>query len=251
MSIYTPYVYLIGWSKLDRWYYGCSYARSTKIANPQNLWKTYFTSSKLVKKFRKIHGEPDVIQIRKTFEVAEQALSWEAKVIYRMDMVGDLRFLNQKDMSNRFRNKGGYNHTEKSKQTYRNSYTAERRKFLSEMSQELNKKRTQESRKSAGLSNSKTRKDNFEKYSGKNSPLYGIKRGDEVIKAISIGTKLAMNNPELRAHLSNKAKLRCTSEWKAKIAEQNKYKICCIRCKQEMGKSSLSSHRLGKKCIPN
>lgn len=249
MTIYKPYAYLIGWSKLDRWYYGCSYAKSIKIANPQDLWNTYFTSSKIVKNFRKKYGEPDIIEIRKTFELAEQALAWEAKVICRMRMVDDFRFLNQRDMSNQFRNKGGYSHTEKSKQNYKNSYTETRRSFLSELSKELNKNRSSESRKLAAANNSKTRKENREKYIGESSPLYGLKRDNEDIASISSGTKRAMSDSKLREHLSNKAKLRCTPEWKAKIAEQNKYKISCIKCRREMGRSSLGKHILGKKCI--
>lgn len=46
MTIYIPYTYLIGWSKLNWWYYGAEFAKIKKIANPSNLWTTYFTSSK-------------------------------------------------------------------------------------------------------------------------------------------------------------------------------------------------------------
>jgi uncharacterized protein (DUF169 family) len=36
------------------------YAQKTKIANPSNLWKTYFTSSLVVRQMREYCGEPDV-----------------------------------------------------------------------------------------------------------------------------------------------------------------------------------------------
>ena len=43
MTIYKPYTYLIGWTNYDMWYYGVRY---TKDADPNELWKKYFTSSK-------------------------------------------------------------------------------------------------------------------------------------------------------------------------------------------------------------
>jgi hypothetical protein len=62
--MYQPYTYLIGWSSHNKYYYGVRYS---KKASPSEFWLTYFTSSNEVKKFREAHGEPDIIQIRKTF----------------------------------------------------------------------------------------------------------------------------------------------------------------------------------------
>lgn len=95
MPIYKPYTYLIGWSKHDRWYYGCEYGSISKTANPQNLWTTYFTSSKYVKDFRCQHGEPDIIQIRKTFNTEENTRNWEKRVLIRLKVVNDRRWLNE------------------------------------------------------------------------------------------------------------------------------------------------------------
>lgn len=96
MSIYshTPYTYLIGWSKLDRWYYGVRFA---KDCDPDDLWTKYFTSSKYVKAFRKEHGEPDVIQIRKTFKDAKSAVLWEKAVLARINVVKKEKWLNKTD----------------------------------------------------------------------------------------------------------------------------------------------------------
>lgn len=94
--LHVPYTYLIGWSKLNLWYYGVEYANSkTKTANPSNLWKTYFTSSKLVQSHRKKHGEPDVIQVRKTFGNAKSAVLWEQKVLSRLNAATSSKWLNQ------------------------------------------------------------------------------------------------------------------------------------------------------------
>lgn len=92
MITYTPYTYLIGWSSLNMWYYGVRYA--LKCA-PDDLWKTYFTSSKHVHRFEKLHGPPDIIQVRKIFTNANQAINWENKVLKRMKVVEDNRFLNR------------------------------------------------------------------------------------------------------------------------------------------------------------
>jgi hypothetical protein len=250
MSIYTPYVYLIGWTKLNRWYYGCSYARGNKIANPNQLWTTYFTSSKIVKNFRKKYGEPDIVEIRKTFKTAIQAQLWEARVIYRMQMVGDEKFLNQRDMSGHFHNKGGYKHSEASIKNYKKSFDEERRIALSKWSIKNNSEMSPESRKKAGINGSETKKENREKYIGSNNHCYGIERTSEHKKNISEGTKKAMSDPTLIKHLSKKAKQRCTPEWRKNKSENNKLKVCCVRCRIVMGKSSIGRHRLGKKCIP-
>lgn len=92
---YIPYCYLIGWSELNVWYYGCEYGEKSKIANPRNLWVSYFTSSKYVKTFIKQHGNPDIIEIRKTFETKEQTIIWESKVLTRMNVIYKENWLNR------------------------------------------------------------------------------------------------------------------------------------------------------------
>lgn len=88
------YTYLIGWSKQDKWYYGVRYS---KHADPSELWVTYFTSSKHVKRFREEHGEPDIIEVRQTFDRVDKARLWEHKVLKRMQVVNDDRWLNMTD----------------------------------------------------------------------------------------------------------------------------------------------------------
>lgn len=92
MPIYQPYTYLIGWSNHNIWYYGLRFARGCQ---PDDLWKKYFTSSKLVKSYRKKHGEPDVITVRKTFSCRTKAIDWEAKVLRRMKAVNRANWLNR------------------------------------------------------------------------------------------------------------------------------------------------------------
>ena len=92
----TPYTYLIGWSVLDVWYYGVRYG---KRCHPSDLWTKYFTSSSYVKRFRELHGEPDIIEIRKIFNDAKSACLWEDKVMHRMNIVGSSRWLNRNNSS--------------------------------------------------------------------------------------------------------------------------------------------------------
>lgn len=89
-----PYTYLVGWSLLNTYYYGVRYAKN---ADPSDLWSTYFTSSKHVSQYRKQHGEPDIIEIRRTFDTKEAARKWEHKVLRRMKITTDRRWLNITD----------------------------------------------------------------------------------------------------------------------------------------------------------
>lgn len=69
-----PFTYLIGWSAADKWYIGSRWAKGCA---PSDLWSTYFTSSKYVGRFRKEHGEPDVIEIGQVFDSKKAALAHE------------------------------------------------------------------------------------------------------------------------------------------------------------------------------
>jgi hypothetical protein len=86
------YTYLIGWTLHNKWYYGVRYAKGCQ---PSELWRTYFTSSSYVHEFRSKYGDPDIIQIRKVFETKEKAILWENKVLKRMNVIYDEKWLNR------------------------------------------------------------------------------------------------------------------------------------------------------------
>lgn len=92
-----PYTYLIGWSKLDKWYYG---RRTAKNCNPSEFWKTYFTSSVFVDEFRIKHGEPDIIKIHKIFDDVDyetkisKCVNQEKRFLRRMKVVTSDRWIN-------------------------------------------------------------------------------------------------------------------------------------------------------------
>lgn len=86
------YTYLIGWSRHNKWYYGVRYAEGCSITD---LWNTYFTSSKYVQEFRNMHGEPDIVQIRKIFKNKKNALRCENRVIRQLKLYENENFLNK------------------------------------------------------------------------------------------------------------------------------------------------------------
>lgn len=99
MTIYTPYTYLIGWSDYDLWYYGARWSVKKKClyesgCHPDDLWVAYFTSSKKVKEMIEKCGNPDIIQIRKTFNTRLECQEWEKRVLIRMKTKSDPRWLN-------------------------------------------------------------------------------------------------------------------------------------------------------------
>lgn len=89
-----PYTYLIGWSKQNKYYYGVRFAKN---CSPNELWVSYFTSSKYVGEYRKIFGEPDIISIRKVFNNVNKARLWESKVLKRINVVENVNWLNRSD----------------------------------------------------------------------------------------------------------------------------------------------------------
>lgn len=88
------YTYLIGWSQHKKYYYGVRYSKN---CHNEKLWLQYKTSSKYVHEFYSIYGEPDIIEIRRNFDNTDDALSWESKVLRRLNVVKSDIFLNRWD----------------------------------------------------------------------------------------------------------------------------------------------------------
>lgn len=95
----VAYTYFVKWSSHNIKYYGVRFAKN---CHPDDLWVTYFTSSKKVKRFREEHGEPDVVEIRRTFSSKSAARNWETKVIQRLGLVKSIEWLNQTDHTGKF-----------------------------------------------------------------------------------------------------------------------------------------------------
>ncbi len=76
---------------------GTTGVRYARRCHPDDLWTSYFTSSKHVQKFREEHGEPDVIEVREVFPTDTLAREWEHKVLRRIGVVKSDRWLNKCD----------------------------------------------------------------------------------------------------------------------------------------------------------
>lgn len=152
----VPYTYLIGWSNLNTWYCGVRFAKN---CHPDELWVKYFTSSNYVKKFRKLHGEPDIIQIRKTFKSREEAYNWEVKVIDKMNMVRNPHWLNRQNHNISFYCDG---HTNETRSRMKVSHTGLK---------ETDETKLKKSKRKLGSLNPQYGSNK----SGKNNPMYGRK----------------------------------------------------------------------------
>lgn len=92
MKTTIPFTYLIGWSEHNLWYYGVRFAQG---CDPTDLWTKYFTSSEIVTDTRMKLGEPDVIQVRKTFSTDIKAKLWEDKILSSIPKEKRIHWLNQ------------------------------------------------------------------------------------------------------------------------------------------------------------
>lgn len=75
----TPYTYLLSWTATGMSYYGVRWANTLPPSN--DLWKEYYTSSKYVSTHRKLHGDPDIIEIDKIFQTKEEAANYETQFL--------------------------------------------------------------------------------------------------------------------------------------------------------------------------
>ena len=120
-----PYTYLLKCIPTQELYYGVRYSAKCK---PEDFWSSYFTSSKIIAKRIEQFGKDSFqFEIRQTFDDPYKARLWENKVIQRMKMVEDSRFLNQSDgIHYQFRS------TNKGKKFFHNPITKEYSLFFPE-----------------------------------------------------------------------------------------------------------------------
>ena len=119
----TPYTYLIGWTSINKWYYG---RRTAKNCHPNEFWIKYFTSSFSVKEYILKYGNPDVIEIRKIFDSIEDCKRWESRVLSHYKVETNDMWINQRSTDDKWDTTGKYNggntgvpHTEETKRKMR------------------------------------------------------------------------------------------------------------------------------------
>ena len=212
------YTYYITFLPTGQIYYG---SKCSKGSHPDNFWKTYFTSSKLVKDLIKQFGlNAFTFKIRKIFkDDPKLAQSWERRVLKKIKAGERLDFLNKSNgvapilvsWKNPFY---GKTHSEETKKKM--SEAAIRRTRNTSECNMYGKKHSKETRDI--MSSQRKGKNYIEKYgeekaieikeklskklSGKNNPMYGKERLD------MLGDKNPAKQEEVRKKLSEAAKLR-------------------------------------------
>ena len=88
-----PYTYFLLNKVTGEKYYGVRYANN---CNPNELWVTYFSSSKYVKALiEKCRKDSFHYEIRKTFSSATEARNWEERVLRKLDILNNDIWLNK------------------------------------------------------------------------------------------------------------------------------------------------------------
>lgn len=102
-----PYTYLLKFIPTNQYYYGVRYKEN---CHPDELFVTYFSSSKIVNKLIKDHGIAAFeFQTRKVFDSKKSARDWEQRFLIKVNAASNLLFLNQSNnMKGILRDPGSY-----------------------------------------------------------------------------------------------------------------------------------------------
>ena len=187
----VPYTYLVRHKPTGLYYYGLQYGKN---CHPQNLWKTYFTSSKDIHKLIESTGADSFeYTIRRTFDNATDAIEWEKKVLRRMNVVSRSDFVNRNIPGSSM-----FAHSEETKEKMRKPKPEKFRKQLlgnQRAKKLLGRPKSDEHRKN--ISKSKQGKKNpMYGRKGKLSPAYGRKKSLEEIEKVAkiLRNRIWMNN---------------------------------------------------------
>lgn len=165
----TSYTYCLYHKPTGKKYYGVRYKKN---CDPSDLWNKYFSSSKEVKKLIEEYGINSFeYEIRKTFDDKFKAIEWEKKVLRRLKVETNDRWLNKRIPNANV------------------TYCASRGMF--------GKKHTKETKNKMSLSQK-----------GKNNPMYGKTHTDETKRKIGEASKnwLRTEEVKLKQKLAKKGK---------------------------------------------
>jgi hypothetical protein len=211
----TPYTYLIGWSKLNTYYYGLRFAEG---CHPDELWRTYFTSSTHVANFARQHGDPDIIEIRKTFTSVPVAQLWEHRVLKRMKVIRRPDFLNRTD-------------NKSIAPSYGNDNPASRPEVQAKISAGILKWYETNDNPNLGIKWSDDKKQAWsDARQGENNPFYGHKHTKEN-KQLYSKLQQGENNSFYGKTHSDELK----DKWSKERLGVPKPTVCCIYCRIEVG----------------
>lgn len=126
----VPFTYIITHIPTGVKYYG---ARWKKGCHPNDLGSTYFSSSKFMKRIISEEGVDNFhFEIRKIFQNAIEAISWETKFLTRVDAARSNKWFNKHNNQGtpKFVNVGGYKLSERAKQNMRKPKSPEHKAKL-------------------------------------------------------------------------------------------------------------------------
>jgi hypothetical protein len=212
MNIYNPYTYYVGWSSLDKWYYGVRFAKG---CDPSEFWVKYFTSSKEVKILREKFGEPDIIKLDKLFTDANEAREYEHKILKFLEADKNDKWLNK--TCGKCPTSKGIKLTEEQKQNLSiirkgRIFTKEHRENLSKGSKGVPKPKSEEHRRKLS------------------EAAKGKKKSDEHKRKISESRKGKKLTDEHRNNISERHKnKKHTDEHRRKISEGQRKRWELIR----------------------
>lgn len=218
-----PYTYYLFHKPTGKHYYG---VRTAKNCHPDELWKTYFSTSKIVKLLREQYGDDSFeYEVRKLFETPKDALEWETKFLTRIDAATKDDWLNQHNGGGKFTTAGkgswitGKTHNEKT----RRKISEKRKPYVGEKHPMYGRNHSEESKRKMA--------ENRPIITGEANPFYGKRHSDELKKIISEknkgnpsprkGIKMTDEEKKLRnERLDNMPKMKCphcnkegTSSW--------------------------------------
>jgi len=95
-----PFTYLLRFKPTGQLYYGSRYGKG---CHPEQLWTSYFTSSKKIKTLIEQHGKESFeFEIRKTFTTRESAREWETRFLCKVKAAQSNLWLNQHNGAKNF-----------------------------------------------------------------------------------------------------------------------------------------------------
>lgn len=128
MKMTTPFTYLMTHIETGMRYYG---SKSSKGCSPEDLGKTYFSSSKRIKRIILNEGiSAFKFEVRKTFKTMEEAVRWESRFLKRVQASKSKNWFNMHNGDGKFVNKGGYRLTEITKSRMRGPKSESHREKL-------------------------------------------------------------------------------------------------------------------------
>ena len=182
--MYKPYVYRLTFlhEGKTKHYIGSRYRQYKEIANPSDLLKTYFTSSRYARDAIKEVGVENVKKkILMTFDNADDCIAFETKLLERVDAMNNEMFLNKSNGTFKFFPKKLSEETKE-----RMSIAKKGKKFTEEHKSNLR-------RNHKGMTGRKFSADHLKKLSevnsGSNNPFFNSTHTEESKRKISDASK--------------------------------------------------------------